>query len=402
MNKEKRWVLLFLLILGIGIGGYMLLCYSVNPLGYFTNQKGLDYFDNEDFARKIKATYLYEHRGEVEGVTVGGSKSGSVDPSIMQELTGLSYYNFYMNVGNFADYLRYITFFVEQCDIKEVTLVLGNFETEGYDQTYKGNAYDVPAILSGSLYERVPEPLGYLMTDLNTVIDRWKQNRTYNILNADCIYDGMRNRRSVVLRHKRKAEKIAQRSVLLKKDKQLAELFSQKASSQTAREPNLEALKQIRDLCQAHDVNFRVIVSASFLLDKARYECDEFYDYFEQIVRICGEVWDFSDYNPINMNPYNYYDRSHCTREVSELVMRTALQEGFEGYEGFGQLLTPDNVHEAMQRRKAQYEALKEEYDATGDIVFETMEDDSYIPWATEWSTPGMEKSAAIMAALEK
>ena len=117
---------------------------------------------------------------------------------------------------------------------------------------------------------------------------------------------------------------------------------------------------------------------------------------------MCGEVWDFSDYNRINMNPYNYYDRSHCTKEVSELVMRTALQEGFKGYDGFGQLLTPDNVHEAMQKRKADYEAYKEEYETTGDIVFETIEDDSYIPWETEWSTPGMNKSAAIMAALGK
>ena len=69
---------MFLLILGIGIGAYMLFCYSVNPLGYFTNQKGLDYFDNEDFARKIKATYIYDHPGEVEAVTIGGSKSGCI------------------------------------------------------------------------------------------------------------------------------------------------------------------------------------------------------------------------------------------------------------------------------------------------------------------------------------
>ena len=402
MIKEKRWVHIFLLIIGIGIGAYMFLCYTVNPLGYFTNQKGLDYFDNEDFARKIKATYIYDHPGEVEAVTIGGSKSGSIDPSVMEELTGLHYYNFYMNVGNFADYLRYCTFFVKKCGIKEITLVLSNFESEGYDQTYKGNAYSVPALLEGDLYTKVTEPLSYLMTDLKTVYKRWLQNRSYNILKADCIYDGMRNRRSSVRRHAKDPDKIAAGPVLGKKDKQLKELFTQKAAAQTDRPLNLEALRQIRDLCADNGVNLRVIVSASFMLDKARYECDAFYDYFEEIVRICGEVWDFSDYNPINMNPYNYYDRSHCTKEVSELVMRTALQEGFKGYDGFGQLLTPDNVHEAMQKRKADYEAYKEEYETTGDIVFETIEDDSYIPWEAEWSTPGMNKSAAIMAALGK
>ena len=399
--KGKRWVLLFLLIVFAGIGAYMALCWFVNPLGYFTNEKGLDYFDNEEYARKIKITYLYEHPDEVEAVTIGGSKSGSVDPSVMEELTGLKYYNFYMNVGNFADYVRYATFMAEKCRIKEITLVLSGFETEGYDRTEKGNAYRPAAILSGNPFKLLTERLSYLMTDLYTTASELKDLGSYNILKADCIYDGMRNRRSSLVAFKKNPDKVANGPVMGKKEKQLKMLFSESASSQTAREDNLEAMRQIKSVCEENGVNLRVIVGPSFILDKCRYECSEYYDYFEDLVRICGEVWDFSDYNAINMNPYNFYDRSHCTKEVSTLMLRTALsKEPFEGYKGFGQLLNADNVHEAMKERKAQYEHYKEEYERTGDVTLGTMEDDSFIPWPEEWVTPGMERSEAIQKAV--
>lgn len=398
--KGKRWVLLFLLIVFAGIGSYMALCWFINPLGYFTNEKGLDYFDNEEYARKIKITYLYDHRGEIEGVTIGGSKSGSVDPSVMEELTGLKYYNFYMNVGNFADYLRYARFMAEKCGIKEITLMLSGFETEGYDRTEKGNAYRAAAILSGSPWKLLTERLSYLMTDLYTTASEVKDLGSYDIRNADCIYDGMRNRRKSLVAFKKNPDKVANGPVMGKKEKQLKLLFSESASTQTAREDNLEALREIKSICEENGVNLRVMMGPSFILDKCRYECSEYYDYFEDVVRICGEVWDFSDYNAINMNPYNFYDRSHCTKEVSTLMLRTALSsEPFEGYEGFGQLLNADNVHEAMKARKAQYENYKEEYEKTGDVTLETMEDDSFIPWAEEWVTPGMERSEALQAA---
>ena len=60
-------------------------------------------------------------------------------------------------------------------------------------------------------------------------------------------------------------------------------------------------------------------------------------------------------------------------------------------YEDFGMILTKDNVHEAMNQRRASFEKYKEEFETTGEITYYGLSDDSYIPWAPQWTTPGIE-----------
>ncbi len=393
MRSTKKWVMLYLLILAVGIASYMAVCYKANPLGYFTNLNGTPYFDNEDYARKIKSTYLYEHRGEYEGVLVGGSKCGAVDPALMTQLTGLSYYNMYMNVGNFTDYLRYCTFLVEKCEVREITLMLSGFETKYQDQSDRGNVYQPPAILGGSRFAMLTEFLSYLMTDVHTTVDELKDPASDHIKTSDFLADGMRNRWSIVRSHKKNPEKATRSTVLKNQKNQLKKLFRQSASKQTARPLCLDALQRICTLCKEHDVNLRVIMGPSFLLDKARYECDEYYDYFEDVVRICGSVWDFSDYNRFNMNPYNFYDRSHYSKELAAAMLHRVFgTPQAEGFEDFGKLLTKDNVHEAMKQRKTDFEKYLQEYRQTGEVAFYGLADDSYLPWADTWTSPGMEQ----------
>ena len=392
MRNAKKWVLVYLLVLAVGIASYMAVCFKANTLGYFTNIKGIPYFYNDDYARKIKSTYLYEHRGEYEGVLVGGSKSGAVDPSLMTELTGLNYYNMYMNVGNFPDYLRYITFLVENCEVKEITLVLSSLETKFKDQSSRGNAFVPPAILTGNPFKRITECLSYRMTDIKTTLEELADPPSNRINISDFLSDGMRNRYNAVRSHNKDPEEFVRSMVLNNQKSQLKQLFRKAASKQTARPLCLKCLQQIYTLCNEHGVTLRVIVGPSFLLDKARYECEEYYDYLEDIVKICGEVWDFSDYNRFNMNPFNYYDRSHYSKELANIMLyRVFDTPQAKGYEDFGMILTKDNVHEAMNQRRASFEKYKEEFETTGEITYYGLSDDSYIPWAPQWTTPGIE-----------
>ena len=90
----------------------------MNPEGYFTNVQGQPYYYKDDCARAIKAKYLLDHKDEIDGIVIGGSKCGAVDTDQMTEYTGLRYYNMYLNLGNFKDYLSFTKFLVQRVEVK--------------------------------------------------------------------------------------------------------------------------------------------------------------------------------------------------------------------------------------------------------------------------------------------
>ena len=46
---------------------------------------------------------------------------------------------------------------------------------------------------------------------------------------------------------------------------------------------------------------------------------------------------------------------------------------------GIGILLTKDNIEDYLAKRQADYEELKQEYEATGNVALETVNNASYI-----------------------
>ena len=53
---------------------------------------------------------------------------------------------------------------------------------------------------------------------------------------------------------------------------------------------------------------------------------------------------------------------------------------GQEHYEGFGVYLTSDNIYSYLDQRRADFQRYKEEFETTGTIALQGMEDESYIP----------------------
>ena len=381
-KKGKYWVLLFLAIVLAGVLSYMLICYRANPEGYFTNIKSLPYYYRDDYARAIKAQYMLSHKDEIDGIILGGSKSGAVDTDLMKECTGLSYYNMYLQLGNFKDYLAFTRFAAEKVKVKEILLVLSCYEVLSYDRTYRGNNYHTPALLEGSLMDRVREFLSWMIVDPNTLkssFKRQKQNPAY----ADALIDGRRTRMRNILSYHADPDAYAKR-ILSGYERRLERLFTGKISDHTkVMKQNLEALEEMIEICRNNDVTLKVVIGPATMTERCRYENDAYYDYMVSLVRTCGEVWDFSDYNAINMNLYNYADHLHYDLEVADLMVNTIY--GRDRFEGFGQVLTNENVSAAIQERKEAFGRLKKEFEQTGTVALLGREDESYLPWRTEW-----------------
>lgn len=391
-GRSRKWVREFFLLLLIGILAYMGVNYYADALGYFTNAKKKEYYFSDDYARAIKLQYLLDHKDEIQGVILGGSKSGTLDVERMEEYTGLRYYNMYMNIGNFSDYLDFTRFLVKKTDVSEITLSLSSFETLGYDQEDRGNVYKKPALVTGGTFARVQEVLANLMLDQKSVVEALESRGKKEPARGDSVHNGMRNRRGNTLSISKDWDGWVNKTVLKRYDRRLAELFSEKAEDQgQVRAQNLEALRQIKELCSANGVTLKVMFPVSFLGERYDYECPSYYAYFAQIVNIAGEVWDFSDYNDVSLNPYNFYDWRHCSRAVNQLTIDTMYGHG--SMEGFGRLLTKDNVQAYLQQRQADYMRLKEEYGRTGTVKLHGKGGPGSVKWTAD---PAWEIGEAI------
>ena len=383
MVRGKTWVVLFLSILLAGIGAFMALNYHANPLGYFTTNKGLDYNWTDDYGRSIKAKYILAHPEEYQGFILGGSKAGAISTELMQEYTGLPYYNLYYNIGNMADYLRYTQFLIDNTQVKEITLHLSSYETLQYERTSQGSAYKVPAALKSDLAASALEYLSFLMTDVKTTVETLSSRPKKNPQNADSLVTGMKNWRTYLRSFAKDSEAYIAKNVTKKQERALRSLFKDNTNDtdekkQEARTKGVQAMREIKALCDENGVTLRVIIGASFLDEKYTYECTQYYSYLRELVEICGEVWDFSDYCDVNMNPYNFFNEKHFTYATSDLMIRTVF--GAEKKEGFGTLLTKDNIYSYLLQRQADYRRLQEEYEASGTVALQGINDESYIP----------------------
>ena len=380
-TKSKLWVILFFIIMFAGIGIYMGLNYYANPLGYFTTNQGKDYFYNDDYARSIKAKYILEHKNEIDAVVMGGSKCGAFDPRVLSEYTGLRYYNMYLNIGCFNDYLLYTQFLAEKTSVKEITLHLSSTETEGFDQTGRGNNFVTPASVNGNLWDHATEFLSYLMTDQNTLRSTLSDRPSKSVNSRQTLSLGMKNRLLPARAFLKDPDAYIASRTIKKYIQHIRGLMGQDAAAQTEyRRLNLEAMEKIKNICDENGITLKVVCGPSFLSERFYYECSEYYDYFAELVNIVGEIWDFSDYNEINLNPYNFLNETHYSPAVAHLMLDTMYQKAQR--EGFGQVLTPENVYDYILKRKNDYNSFRQEYEKTGTVTLtEGLESESFLPW---------------------
>ena len=153
-------------------------------------------------------------------------------------------------------------------------------------------------------------------------------------------------------------------------------MFSQEASTRPAYDDNLNALREIKALCDENNITLKVVIGASFIGERDTYECSRYYAYLKELVSIT-DVWDFSSFSDINMNPYNFVNRKHYNTAVADLMINTMY--GKDSFDGFGIYLTQDNIDDYLKQRKSDFERLKEEFESTGTLALPDMNDKSYI-----------------------
>lgn len=365
MKKSRQWVAGFLGLVLVGILAFMTVNFIVDPTGYFAVERGAGEIDANGYTRAAKSKYMKKTAGEYNAVVLGGSKAGVLNTQLLSEYTGRNYYNFYIAYGCFSDFLTYARYLINTAGIEEITLHLSSIEVQQYSRADTNEIYEVPAVVEGGAVNTLLENLNYLCRNITSTIDYVKDGNTEKERGMDSLVTGERNYSYPYSLMEQDPDAYVQEYVLPRYEKNLKALFDDDEPSMPAIEDNLKAMQRIKKLCDRKGVTLKVVIGPTFIGEMYKFEGPEYYDYLRGLVEIT-DIWDFSGFTDVDRNPYNFVNEGHYNNVTADLIVDTMY--GKDSKEGFGVLLTSDNIEEYLAQRQADYEKLRAEYEQTGTV----------------------------------
>ena len=364
----KRWSISFVIIIIIILLGIAILNVIVDPYDYFDGIDGINSnIHDNSYIRVFKANHIKKFGNNYDAYLIGGSKGGCYQSEKLKELDGYNYYNTFITCGNFEEYYIFSKFIIENTNAKKIILNLSGFECLFDVRT--GLKQETPAILTGT--SEVAEFISFLFKNPKLSIDEIRHSSATDRQNDD----GSRNLATYYKNRSENPEKYVNEKVIYDLDKDLKMMFEKFSTRTFSSFPNdINYLRKIVNLCKENNVELLVINSPTPLTSRQDFESEVYINFLAQVAQVT-DFWDFTSYNDINLNPYNFYDDAHAFYEVNELVIDTI--KGTNSYEGFGKYVTKDNVYEYLQERRTDFYELQKEYEETGTVKLGGYEDAS-------------------------
>ena len=366
---SKKWVIVFGIIILIVLTSIAIINYIVDPYGYFDALDGLNKeLSDNNYIRVLKAKHIQKYGNEYEGYIIGGSKAGGYTSEIMSNLDGYNYYNCFITMGNFEEYYIFTKHIIDNSpNLKKIVLNLSGFEC--LFDVREGIKQETPAVLNDK--SETIEFIKFLFKNPKLSYDQ--------VFNPGDDYrqndDGSRNLTGAYEEYFKDPNEYVRNNVIYDLNKDLQEMFDNAETRTFSSFPNdMDYLRKIVNLCQENNIELLVINSATPLTSRQSYEGEAYWNFLAQVA-VVTDFWDFTSYNQINLNPYNFYDDAHPFYEVVELIIDTI--SGKNSFKGFGYYVTKDNVYDYLQQRRNDFYELKYEFEQTGTVKLGERKDES-------------------------
>ncbi|HAS74810.1 MAG TPA: hypothetical protein DCS67_11760, partial [Clostridiales bacterium UBA8960] len=359
MNGLKwfKWVVISCILACLSLFAFNMV---IDPFGVFGDRFINFYaYNMNNNPRVAKIAYLDRHFEKYDSYVVGGSKSSSLSPDLLnQYYEGASFYNMMMYGGDFYDYQKTIHYLVENYKVKNIILHMSMQEIDHYNQQNK--------TINTELSEKV-------LSDNR--IKYYSKYLTLNLEHAFKKVQGLIQRKFDPMAY---ATFIPEKGVYNKSVRDIESLgnlddFIAKYPEfndplwhlyGVAIDDNVTALQRIKDYLEQHGVSFTFIAAPTYHKEMDRYQTDDIYKLWRGIARVT-DFWDFTGYNSISYDARNFYDRMHYRNSVGNLMIETMFSSK-QPLTDFGHFTTSENVEsrldDMMSKRKTA-EAISAEKD---------------------------------------
>ncbi len=345
MKIEKKWLITFIGALLASLIAFCSINYIVDPFGVFGDRLFKWYtYDIVNNQRIGKIDYLDRFHDRFNSYIIGGSKSGAMVPEKLEKyFSGSKFYSMLMYGGDFYDYELITKYLIDNYEVKNLVLHMSVFEIKRYGRG-EGIQNEPHAKVTGESLPRFY--FKFLTLNLNysrEKIEAWfNKDKTdkYGVIKSE---DGVFEKTKIDKRLRENPEEfVAKEPTFHKEHYKIGNIGLYK---------NVEALKKIKQYCEEHDVNLFVVAAPTHYLEMDAFDKEKFTEYWKMIGDIT-EFWDFSGYNSISMDSRNFYDVSHYSNHVGELMMaRMFDDDSLAVPEDFGIYVTRDNIDKVLEMK---------------------------------------------------
>ena len=344
--SAKKWLVSFILTvfgLFVLLGAFNV---TVDPFGVFGDRLFSWYsYDMTLNPRAAKIAYLDENHEKYDSYIIGCSSTSSYPVDRLNEYYDASFYNMIMYGADMLDVEKESRYIIENYECKNLIVSVYIDNALHYDEEEDPLKYSVHGKTeSGGILQELTYYLRYLKAEPTYAIDKLRSlqkdtylNQAFDVFNAETgAYD----------KTKRDAERISDRESYLQAYPEFA-AYPQTSPEMTEIGPTAESLARIRDLCEENGINFTVVMAPvywDYFNDFAKEEVLEFYTALAEVT----DFWDFS-MSSVSYEMRYFYDATHFRNCVGDMALaRMAGDDSIYVPEDFGQLVTKDNVEEAV------------------------------------------------------
>lgn len=362
--SSKKWIIGFAIVAISFLIINIILNYTLDIYNYWKAGNESVAFETNVHPRILKMKHITENPDLYQGFILGGSKAGVLNTKLISEYEGKNFYNLSVPGGCFRDYEAYTNYLIENTSVQKIIIHLGSIEVLAFEQD------ELPALLTESKWDDVKEKINFLIVNPAQMIKDIIERRYYDATTGERNYE----------KEHKEIEEIGDSYYLevgVASDyNNLLGIVFNEVKYMPAHIDNVESLRRIVATCNANNVEIDVVIGSTFITELYKFEGDEYWSYLREIAAIV-DYWDFSGFNDVNRNPFNFVNQAHYNEKVADKMIN--IMYGKETIDGFGERVNAENVNDYIGRRSAKYFEMQKVFEEQGTIEMFNREHESYI-----------------------
>lgn len=373
----RKWISAFLasLVLAAAIlAGFNII---VDPFGVFGDRvlKWHSY-NMVNNPRVAKIGYLDQYHDRYNSYIIGGSKSSSISPELLNEYYGddASFYSMLMYGGDFHDYEKTLYYVMDEYKPKNIVLHMSLQEISHFNETPTDFKQSLHAKVRGESlfkfywdYLKLNPAYGY------TKLEGYAKRSVDSFAYAQFVPET-----GVYNKVKRDAEPLDDLESYMSANQEAFAPFGKLEA--TALDKNVASLKRMKEYTKAHGATFRLITGATSNQELLSYDMEALKTYWTKLADVT-DFWDFSGYSGVSGDPRYFYDTMHYRNTLGRMMLGYIFKDP-DVYvpNDFGHYTTKSNVKERAES------AFSKPAGATGVkteipiLVYHHIDDDPYEP----------------------
>lgn len=360
----KKWIVGFVLIVIGLLMTIIVLNYTLDIYNYWKAGDEKVAFEVNVHPRILKMKHISENPDLYQGFILGGSKAGVLNAKLISEYEGKNFYNLSVPGGCFRDYEAYTNYLIENTSVQKIIIHLGSIEVLNFAQD------ELPALLTESKMDDIKEKIQFLIVNPAQMIRDIIEPKYYDAETGERNYEKDYKEIAEI------GDSYYLETGVASEYNKLLDIIFHEVKSMPAHIDNVESLRRIVATCNANNIELEVVIGSTFISELYKFEGDEYWSYLREIAAIV-DYWDFSGFNNVNRNPFNFVNQAHYNEKVANKMVN--IMYGKEIVEGFGEHVDSTNIEVYINRRASKFFEMQKVFEETGTIEMFDRTHESYM-----------------------